>query len=123
MIDFEGAFKCDLTESRGYSDQEAERIWKDVGEHFVEKISSDFWDNWSENFPIGEKNNGNEMCPHCDHLNQVDEFKMHTCTSCGKEMLPCSQCTYVVEDTRWCNKCPLLDGKDATTHRLEKTND
>ena len=55
MIDFEEAFKTDCIESRGYSEQEAERLWRDVGEDFVEEMLSDLWDNWSENFPIGEK--------------------------------------------------------------------
>ena len=59
MIDFEEAFKCDLTESRGYSEQEAERLWKEVGEDFVEEMLNDLWNNWSENFPIGEKD-GND---------------------------------------------------------------
>ena len=66
-----------------------------------------------------------EQCPHCDFMNEVDEFKIYICDECGGDLLACSQCEYVIESTSWCLRCPLIDGKSALT-RLDderKNND
>ena len=48
-------FKEDCTDSRGYTEEEADKLWDEHGESFLEDMIEDLWTNWSENFPIEEK--------------------------------------------------------------------
>lgn len=63
---------------------------------------------------------GNEQCPHCDAMNEVSEFKIYTCDNCGGDLLACSQCEYVIDNTDWCLVCPLMDGLNAVTRLKDK---
>ena len=48
-------FKTDLEENRGYTEEEALRISKNLGDEFVSEMIDDLWTNWSENFPVKPK--------------------------------------------------------------------
>lgn len=63
---------------------------------------------------------GAEQCPMCDGMNEVEKFEVQKCEHCGCDMLPCSECEYVLEDASVCSSCPLMGGGNALTRNCEE---
>lgn len=51
---------------------------------------------------------GEEICPHCDHINEFfcGSYRTMTCRNCGKKILLCSLCDMDEVD---CSKCPFIE--------------
>lgn len=54
MIDFKQAFWDDCI-TKGYSEAEAELFYNKFGEDFINDRLSELWDEWSEKFPVEDK--------------------------------------------------------------------
>ena len=53
--ELEQVFKDDCVDNLGYTKLEAEGLIKIHGALFLDKMIDDLWNNWSENFPVDEK--------------------------------------------------------------------
>ena len=93
MADFEILSKEEFLSSYSYISEEEYDHTKEMKEFFEDKTPERNYD-------------FEEICPHCDHVNQVKwDRKSHTiiCEGCGERILLCNLCDM---DTVTCGKCP-----------------
>lgn len=92
-----------------------------LGSSFRDDISEEYRKSYPELLNDSKEIfDGEEMCPHCDHLNcfkwDGKTMKM-TCKNCGEEILLCSMCDM---DKINCSKCPNEKEKMLEQEKVNK---